>query len=250
METRCISSDRETILRILERETGETAREGGPPGFSVTVGGFALLRDGRLTAGEEGARVFPLLAGLGLCDWPWAPATLPPETILCPMAGWDGGSLRNLLAILSARQVLLNKALAAKGAFFVAPSLMRSLAAHPPETAVELLRALWGREEELRGVALDRERVALTGFLGCRREEDAVHRQLAACIWDTARTQKWVKPFTPRVRNQKYAFKAWLYTVGMDGPAHEEARRILLGRLPGTTARRSMAPRREEARRG
>ena len=152
METRCISSDRETILRILERETGETAREGGPPGFSVTVGGFALLRDGRLTAGEEGARVFPLLAGLGLCDWPWAPAPLPPETILCPMAGWDGGSLRNLLAILSARQVLLNKALDAKRAFFVAPSLMRSLAAHPPETAVELLRALWGREEELRGV--------------------------------------------------------------------------------------------------
>ena len=166
------------------------------------------------------------------------------------MAGWDGGSLRNLLAILSARQVLLNKALAAKGAFVVAPALMRSLAAHPPETAVELLRALWGREEELRGVALDRERVALTGFLGCRREEDAVHRQLAACIWDTARNQKWVKPFTPRVRNQKYAFKAWLYTVGMDGPAHEEARRILLGRLPGTTARRSMAPRREEGRRG
>ena len=102
METRIISSDRETILRILERETGETAREGGPPGFPVTVGGFALLRDGRLTAGEEGARVFPLLAGLGLCDWPWAPAPLPPETILCPMAGWDGGSLRNLLAILSA----------------------------------------------------------------------------------------------------------------------------------------------------
>ncbi len=68
METRCISSDRETILRILERETGETAREGGPPGFPVTVGGFALLRDGRLTAGEEGARVFPEGA-CGTC-WP------------------------------------------------------------------------------------------------------------------------------------------------------------------------------------
>lgn len=240
METRCISGDRDAILRILEEATGCRPAEAGIPDFSVTVGPYALLRDGRLVTEADGGAVFAVLSFLGLCDWPGTPRPPAPGTLCCPIAGWSGTALRNLLAILSARQALLNKALDAKGAFFVSRPLMEGLLRHPPADLNALLRTLHGREDELRGIGFDRDYISLPGFRRGHPEEGHIHRQLAQRMVAVAWRQRWVKPFTPGVRNQKYVFRIWLNSIGMGGPEYEEARRVLMGRLSGRTAQRSL----------
>ena len=42
------------------------------------------------------------------------------------------------------------------------------------------------------------------------------------------------------IRNKKYAFRTWLNSIGMKGQDYEQARRIMLSRLPGRSDRRSL----------
>ena len=241
MEARCTSGNRELILRVLQDATGEQPIYQGLPAFSYSVGGYTLRRDGWIEADAPEPAAFPLLAALGLCEWPCAPTgALDPRDIVYPAAGHTGATLVNLIGMLSARQRLLNRALDARGAFFVAPKLMASLRTHPPATVAEFLQALYGRNDEYRGIAFSLERIVFTGFRKARVDEAHIHRQLADLIVRAALSQQWAKSFTPRVRNQKFALRTWLNAIGMIGPDYEEARLVLLSRLPGRSDRRSL----------
>ena len=240
METRCTSGNREMILRVLQSEIGAPVVFHPSPDFACSVGGYTLLRDGRLAAEEDAGGVFPLLASMGLCDHPCALESPDSGAIFYPAEGWDGRRLMNLFGILSSRQQLLNRALAGNKAFFVLPSLMDDLLAHPPLTADEFLQALYGRAQEYGGLRVDRAGVEWTGFRRCRPEEAAIHRQLADRMMEAARTLNWVKPYTRNVRNKKYAFRTWLNMIGMIGPEYEPARRAMLDRLYGQSSQRSI----------
>ena len=178
METKCTSGDRSLILRVLQQELGERPVYHFAPEFRYSVGGYSLLRDGRITAESDGAGLFPRLAELGLCDYPRVPKLPEPEKIAFPMETQNGRSLLNLLCILTARQILLNRALALRPGFLVTGELVEDLIAHPPVTVAETLQALYGREEEHRGVRMDLDFLVLTGFAGGRPAEAHIHRQM------------------------------------------------------------------------
>lgn len=252
VEAKCISSNREMIVRVLQRETGAPVERHGAPSFACVVGPYTLRRDGRLTVDEDELGILPLLASLELCALDIGAGSGAADEqahelveadgapLFYPMDGHSGRSLLNLFSIISSRQLLLNHALAAprgKG-FRVEPSLMDDLLAHPPISVAEFLRALYGRDAEYAGVRLDRERIELTGFGRCPSDEQQLHRQLADRVMEAALTLRWAKAYTRNVRNRKYAFRTWLNAIGMRGPAYEEARRVMLGRLYGWTDRR------------
>ena len=240
MEVSCIGSDRAMILRVLQREIGERAVYHYAPDFAYTVGEATLRRDGVITAPESYAAVFRVLASMALCAFP-VPVVSPPEdAIAFPMAAHSGKTLRNLLSILSARQDLMNRALAARDAFYVSPALMDAVIAHPPTDSAAFLQQLYGRENDYRGISFDPATIVFTGFSLCPAEEAPCHRQLAERIMNAALTLEWVKPYTRRVRNQKYAFRIWLDSIGMGGPEYEQARRLMLGRLYGRSDQRPM----------
>ena len=240
MTTRCTSSNRELILHILQSEAQEPVVYHPAPDFACSVGEYTLHRDGTLTAQEDALAVFPLLAALQLCDCPVQTVPRAPAPFTYPMQGHSGKSLLNLFSIVSSRQVLLNKALAAPKAFFVLPSLMDDLLAHPPVTVPEFLQALYRRDQEYGGIRLDAETVELYGFRRGKPEEADIHRQLADVIMDTALSLNWVKPYTKNVRNRKFAFRVWLNAIGMSGPEYERARQVMLSRLYGRTDRRGL----------
>lgn len=242
MEAICISGNREMVLRVLQRETQEHAVLHGLPSFACSVGAYTLGRDGRLTVEEDRLGVLPLLSSLGLCSQHVACELASPEAITYPTEGHDGRSLLNLFSILSSRQQLLNQALAAprSKAFFVAPTLMDDLLAHPPITVTEFLQTLYGRDEEFSGVRISLDRIELTGFQRCKQDESPIHRQLADRIIATALTLRWAKSYTRNVRNRKYAFRTWLNAIGMVGPEYAEARQVMLNRLYGWTDRRGV----------
>ena len=181
----------------------------------------------------EAAEVFEKLASLGLCDYAFEPDPPNDDDITYEMECHSGDSLYRLAGIISARQLLINNALDARGAFYIAPELMRSLAAHTPETVPEFLQALYGRDSEYKGLEFTLSHIVFTGFRKCSAEERHIHRQLADLIVKAALGQEWVKPFTHNVRNRKYAFRTWLNTIGMTGEEYEEARQVMLGRLYG-----------------
>ena len=252
METKWTDGSRETVLRMLEEETGERAVYHFSPSFAYTVGSFALLRDGRLTAESDGEAILVRLAALGLCEEPRpeegnTAQTTPPQDsadpprsgeFVYPMDAHDGRSLVNLVHLLSARQHLLNKAIGVPGAFRVSKELVEHLAAHPPLSRWDFLQQLRGREEQCRGAVFSSKNLALTGFRRSRAEDRAACRQLAERMVAAALAQNRAKPFTTNARNQKYVMKTWLYAIGMDGPDCADARARLLARLPGTTAAR------------
>ena len=192
-------------------------------------------------------RVLELLAGLGLCDYKYRIDPPDQRDISYTMEGHSGTSLMNLISIMSARQNLINSALDARGAFCIAPELVNDLLAHPPETSLDFLQALYGRTDDHKGLEFTGSHIVFTGFRKCRSEESDIHRQLADLIIKAALGQNRVKPFTRNVRNRKYAFRMWLYSIGMSGPDHEEARRVMLSRLYGRADRRSIPRQASEA---
>lgn len=267
MRVACTSDDRSLILRVMQKELGEAAVYHGLPDFSYSVGSFELLRSGDIETDSEDLHVIRKLASLGLCEHPDAKETLEgdpvrqvckqapaEETPLCRSGGdvpaeerfvWqvqetEVSAMMNLICMISARQRLLNRALDSRKAFFVSEKLMKDLLFHTPASAAGFLQHLYGREEEFRGICFSGDSVSLPGFFSCREEERSIHQQLAERMISTARKSRWIKPFMPEVRNKKYVFKVWLYAIGMAGPAYEEARRILLSRLPGRADRRPL----------
>ena len=251
MKVKCTSGNRELILRILQEHTGRRAEYDGLPSFSCTVGEYTLRRDGWIETALPNPDALSILGSLGLCDCPSSlrmatePMTPGPSDLVFPMHSHTGSSLTNLMAILSARQHLLNRALDARGAFNIAPPLMNSLLAHPPTTIEGFLQALYGHAAEYAGIEFTLERIVFCGFRKGHPEEARIHCQLAGLIVRAALSLRWTKAFTRRVRNQKYAFRTWLNALGMIGPEYEEARSTMLSRLPGHSDRRPMPTRKE-----
>lgn len=243
METRSTSANREKIIHVLQSETGERPVYQGAPGFTVTVGEYSLLRDGRIVVPGDGHEVFARLASMGLCDYIRVPDPKDSGIFSYPLEGHNGRTLMNIVSIISARQRMLNQALQGKAsfrnpAFHVAAALMDDLLAHPPKTPADFMQRIYGREEEHKGLCFTSDYITFTGFEVCSKDEQPVHRQLADHIMETAISKQWIKPYTENIRNRKYAFRIWLNSIGMIGPEYEEARRILLGRLYGRGDRR------------
>ena len=240
MEIKCTSSNRDMILHVLQNEVPEPIDFQPSPSFACSIGEYTLLRDGRLTVQEDTFGVFPILAALGLCDQPHIVEPITSRAFVYSMTGHSGRSLLNLFSIISSRQLFLNRALSASKAFYVLPSLMDSLIAHPPITVPEFIQVLYGREHEYGGIKIDLTYIELTGFRLCKQEETDIHHQLADLMMDAALSLNWVKPYTRNIRNKKYAFRTWLNSIGMIGPEYKQARQILLGRLYGQSDRRSI----------
>ena len=245
MRVRVTSDNRALVLQVMKDHLHAEATYHPLPEFSYAVGPYVLTRDSRIEVGSDDRDLFPMLAALGLCDHPYEAPAPDDDTFCYPIQGHSATTLLNLTSIVSARQSLLNRALGARNAFFVARPLMSDLIAHPPTTVPEFLQALYGRSDEYRGIDFTLSHVCLTGFRTCNPDEAPIHRQLGDLIMQAALTHQWTKAFTPRVRNQKYACRTWLNSLGMIGPEYEDARRTLLSRLPGRSDQRKIPSTRE-----
>lgn len=148
--------------------------------------------------------------------------------------------IKNLFCIFSARQLLINNAIDARGAFYISRRLMQDLLDHPPQTIAEYMQFLHGRSGEFAGIAINPDSIVLSGFAKGHPDETQIHKQLADLIVSSAKTRQHIKAFTHNARNRKYAFRTWLYSIGMKGPEYAEARNILLSRLYGKSDRRRM----------
>jgi len=228
------------ILHVLQKELGQQPQYHPLPDFSWSVGGITLLRDGSIVSDKNAEDIFILLSSLGLCDYPYMPKEPAISAIAYPTDSHDGHSLLNLFCMISAHQYLLNQALGAKSAFYIAPGLMDMLLEHPPVTYIEFIQTLYLSDGTYHGIGVNPSFIHLTGFSKCKSEEGNIHRQLADLMISASKSLNYTKAYPRNVRNRKYAFRTWLNSIGMAGPAYEEARRTMLSRLYGCSKHRAI----------
>ena len=157
MEAKCISSNRNMIIHVLEQELMTSSECSFLPDYTCRVGSAVLYRDGRLWVPPDMEGVLVTLSNLGLCDY--LCETAPPKAGMIAYSAREhtGQSLTNLFCCLSARSLLLNQALESRRAFYVDPQLIRRLLAHPPVTVFDFLRALYGKAALYRGIEVNSE---------------------------------------------------------------------------------------------
>ena len=249
MQAKCISLDRDLIIRIIENETGAISGNCFSPEFTCVIGAFTLTRSGFLQTADGIPHVFAILSELGLCEtidrgnqlsgsseFPESSETIEPVSKSRPAASdfiysikdHTGNTLVNILNTISARHILLNRALSSPGAFHADKCLIRDCLHHPPVSSWEFLQLLYHFPGAYRRVAFSPEDIRFTGFLKSRTVPLHVRRQLADHLMYAAVTRQWIKPYTVNSRNKKYAMRTWLNSIGMTGDEFAEARKWLL----------------------
>lgn len=233
MKVKCVSDRRDMLLYVLESELGEKRIYHPLPDFSYSVGDYNVDRRGYISVPSDELDLFSALARLGLCEGDYIEQAPDDSNIYYYYDNSRVQTLINLFSIISARYLLINKALAAQGAFFISKQLMQSILAHPPLTTHEFLQMIYRRDDDYRGIMVSNSYVSFPGFSKAPLEDAYIHRQLADCIMNVAKDKLWVKPFTKRSRNRKYVMRTWLNSIGMVGPCYDYARKTMLSRLNG-----------------
>ena len=160
-----------------------------------------------------------------------------------PLSRHTAASITNLICMIRTRGPLLSKA--TEGRFHVDKDLVDEiLDRHTFIDPAELIRFLqeWDDGNAVTGISFDEGKVIFDGFTEVK---DADHLQafmkLAAAMNKMAQTQKRVQAKETDDTNEKYALRAWLVRLGLNGPGYKAERKILMEHLSGHAAFRTPA---------
>ena len=166
-------------------------------------------------------------------------------TVSLPAAQHTGTTLRNLVNLIYTRASLLNKALGT--AFRVDEGLTDALLDDSAILTAEAFRRTIAAYEDEHGKAIDGLTITpetITFATLPETDDPTVIRtftELCALMNKQALTQKRIQAKEVSEENEKYSLRIWLLRLGMNGPDHKEARKVLLANLSGHCAFRTEA---------
>ena len=256
--------ERKRLVKVISDTTGAQAVYKFMPTCAYEIDYFTVTKEGELVFddradSEEVEAVLEAIAAAGFTPAESAEeaATEPdnaPEseteeavslTVSVPAAAHTGATLRNLVNLLYTRASLLNKAL--DTGFRVDEGLTEVLQNEDAILTVEAFRKAVAAYEDEHGKAIDGltiEPDKLT-FSSLPETEDAekirTFTTLCAMMNKMALDQKRIQAKAVNEENEKYALRIWLTRLGMNGPEHKEARRVLMENLTGHCAFRTEA---------
>lgn len=246
LKIRGLLTDRQPLIEALEQETGLAAVYSGMPTFRYQVGPYTVLRDGSIEVpdAKANAALLQRLSVRGLIQRQVG----PPKGIAFDAAEFTGQTLVNIVNSLSARGLLINRAIAVPNAFHMKAGLVKELKESAPTTKNEFMAVLnrCGGDSAMKGLWVSEDRLVFTGF-----PDTEACRVLAERIVHCAVTSRWIKAKAPAVVNDRYSFRVWLNSLGMTGPQYADTRAELLKNLTGDSSFRLPEQRTafEEARR-
>lgn len=159
--------------------------------------------------------------------------------IALPMEGHDAKTLRNLINMTYAKQMLIMKALGITGEI-LAEAFVQAINEIPMET-LEEFRTTIERTPNFsnQGIEFNFDENTLSLKVELTPEKIEAAMSLFALINKNAMTQHYasfkVKPTT----NEKYTFRTWLLRLGMIGDEYKKVRKELLSNLSGNGAFKS-----------
>ena len=255
-DIRLATKDRKAAAARLAEILGVRSYYTRVPRCAYKVGKYIIEQDGSITFGE-GTDLQPLrkLEAEGLVapftiqrpqPAPESPASKPAKlTVSLPTTPHTGATLRNLINLVYTRAGLLNKALGTD--FWVDRGLTEALQDDACTATVEsLLDAVAVYEEAhgkaIRGISITPEEIRFSTLPETADPERLrAFNELVARMNQQALEQNRVRAKTVNDENEKYAFRAWLTRLGMNGPEFKATRKLLLENLSGHCAFRTPA---------
>jgi hypothetical protein len=224
--------DRKPLIAALERETGKTAVYCGAPTFRYQVGDCTVLRDGSLEVADADTDLINRLSREGLIEQPQNIQ----DGILFPLEKFTGRALANLVFMFAAKGAMINKAIGTPEAFHMSAALVRKLQVEKPSTRSEFMAVIHdcGGRDAMKGLWISAEEIIFTGF-----PDNEACRALAELMAHTSINSQWIKAKEPTVTNEKYSFRVWLTSIGMNGKQYGAARAELLKNFTGDGAFRT-----------
>ena len=256
-------TDRQPLIKSLERLTGIKAQYAGAPSFVYFVGKYKVTRNGDIELGDiklggtelgdsefgniasgpdiesehTDSYILSQLAALGLVSQ--APSSDPSSQcieslISVPISDFTGRAMVNIVNAFAAKGDLVNKSVG--GSFDISLSFVKLLADENPATLDDFRHILYtcGGAWVMQGLTLTDNRLIFTGFPQPPDDEHLnAWRQFVDCLVATAKVAHHLKSKPLKTANDKYTFRAWLNTLGMKGPEFKEARAILLAQIEG-----------------
>lgn len=158
-----------------------------------------------------------------------------------PMDGHTGITLRNLINMISSKQILIKKALGIKTdivtkEFVEGINNVRIASIEDFKTA-----ALEIGEEKCPGISFDFEKETLE-FKFIKDMENTntqIASQFAEALNESSKKFKHSSPKERQTDNEKYTFRTWLLRLGFIGDGYKQIRKELLGKLRGNSAFRN-----------
>lgn len=232
MRIKCLSSNRDLITQIIQKETGSIIIKELSPSFNYIIGPYTITRDSFIIS-EDPLKIFPLLSSLGLCDYPYE---IKEETnnFTYSTDEHNGQSLTNLFCLISSHQHLLNKVVQKRN-FHIDKKLMKAMLSHQPETLYEFMQLLYFYPNSYSGITLNKNNITFTGFTDSPIPEHIV-RQYTDQLIGLSFQKKHIKAFTRNIRNRKYAMRTWLNALGFIGDDYAELRYYFTKDLDGNCA--------------
>lgn len=246
--TKVTGLERKQVASVIADTIGEQPKYAGAPSFNYNAGGWTIDKQGIVTTPEMGIKEEHVTLRMVLDALNIAGAK--PEgnlTITLPMAGHNGNTLRNLVNLIWSKQTLIQKALARYEAI-LPESFIKAINAVPIETLEDFVRVVNGANEagEITGRSnLEIDLVDKTisfSFFNATLDAQEVHSFGVLCwqLNEQAKKQKSCSPIQKDGINDKYAFRCFLLKLGFIGADYKTERSILLSRLDGNAAYRTI----------
>lgn len=216
--------ERKALVTAIGEILGKKSEYKGAPTFIYQIGGFEVDKEGALifdevVVGEKAATLLDKLESRGFTyvkpegSLQGLTANTDLLVIEIPKKDFTDIALSNLEKILESKGVLIRKALGVEEL--------------PVEQTEETLRFPWFSFDE------DAEKVK-------------VYTHFITALCDMAKKQKRITATAKEVDNEKYAFRCFLLRLGFIGEEYKAARKILLSKLNGSSAFKSVVAKQEE----
>ncbi len=246
--TKVTGLERKQLASVIADTIGEQPKYAGVPSFNYNAGGWTVNKQGIVTTPEMGIKEEHVTLRMVLDALNIAEAK--PEgnlTITLSMDGHNGNTLRNLVNLIWSKQTLIQKALA-RYEVILAASFVKAINAVPIDSLEDFVRVVNNAIEagEITGRSdLDIDLVEKTisfSFFNASLDAEEVHAFGVFCwqLNEQAKKQKFSSTKQKETNNDKYAFRCFLLKLGFIGAEYKAERNILLSRLDGNAAYRTI----------
>lgn len=231
------TTDRNALISFLQKETGQRPKYMGAPTFHYIVGPYTVLRNANIeTDPDDGNSLLDKLRKSGFADDEEESGISVPfetETVTARM---------NLLNMVHARQYIISKAIGKNRAFHINDSFLKEMQDRNPQSLQEFRESLLycSAETRMKGIRFYDDKVVFTGCPeDVTKDEQQAMVDLLTAMVRTSEHQRWAKPSAKESENEKYFFRIWMISLGLNGRKYQKTRNILLERLDGDAAYRT-----------
>ena len=233
------AANRKDVVKAVSGILGQHAKYLGVPTCAYQIGNCTIDKKGAVETEDEKTAEL-VTAGLTEQGFIGNPQPETDETaVSIPVEGMSAEGLKNLVFLTHSKQYLINRAFAEE-VFRIPAKLAEALGSVEIPDAETFLQTFKSHAEGCRGISFQDGNATFT--LPTADDPDMIKAftHLAAAMVQQAKEQKRISPRETIEENEKYYMRIWLLRLGFGGKEGKEVRDLLMKKLKGHSAFRTI----------